>query len=108
MVALSTARNCRNTEPRHEGDDHGEGQELGVVRRGEFANPIGQFRVADLAAVSRWWKTGQAYDFESYPTLAEAQARVTELRDARATALDPARTHSWVSIRVSGYATAKL
>lgn len=80
----------------------------GIIERGEFANPIGQFRVANLADVTRWWNRGIPYAFESYPTSAEAQARVDELLAARATTLDPARTHSWKSIAVSGYATAKL
>lgn len=80
----------------------------GIVARGELANPIGRFRVANLSDVTRWWKRGTPYAFESYATRAEAQARVDELRSSRAIELDPARTHLWKSIRVSGYATAKL
>ena len=80
----------------------------GVVRRGEFANPIGQFRVANLSDVTRWWNRGTPYAFESYATHAEAQARVNELIATQARELDPARTHLWENIAVSGYATAKL
>jgi hypothetical protein len=80
----------------------------GIVARGELANPIGRFRVANLSDVTRWWKRGIPYAFESYATHAEAQARVDELIAARARELDADRTHLWKSIRVSGYATAKL
>lgn len=80
----------------------------GIIERGEFANPIGQFRVANLTDVTRWWNRGVPYAFESYATHDEAQARVDELLTTRATILDPERTHLWKSIRVSGYAIAKL
>lgn len=80
----------------------------GIINRGEFANPIGQFRVANLTDVTRWWNRGIPYAFESYPTRAAAQARVDELITEKATTLDLERTHLWKSIEVSGYAIAKL
>jgi|SRR6187431_1167443 len=68
-----------------------------VLTKGTPLNPAGFYRVADRAEALRWWKSARFYSFESYATLAEAEARVAELVATNARKLDVARTLTWVN-----------
>lgn len=72
-----------------------------IVEAGTVSNPGSFARVANATDVKRWWKGAKSYSYESYATREQAEARVQELRDARATELDAARTLTWVNLATS-------
>lgn len=76
-------------------------KDWGLLEPGTVLNSGSFFRVANMSDARRWWKGAKAYSFESYATREQAEARVRELRDAKASSLDEASTLTWVNLATS-------